>query len=510
MRKLIFSVPVVAAALMVATFPARAATLQSAVDALGASKLDSIEFSGTGQWFQFGQAPNPKLPWPPFDVSSYTADINYGTASERVQITRKQIVEANRVRPAPVEQKADQYISGVYAWNLNAPAANAAAGSAPVASAQPAAVAERSAEIWTTPQGFLKAALANHAISKPAKGGLEVSFTVDGKSRFVGIVNAKNQVEQVKTWIDTPVLGDTLIETRFSGYKDFNGVQFPSRIVRSEGGYPVLDINVATVAVNPVVGIEVPKEVTDAKAPVVTVTCTKIAEGVYYLTGGTHHSVAIDERDYVVLVEAPLNEERSLALIDKVHKVVPGKPIKYLVNTHAHFDHSGGLRTFVDEGATIVTDEANKSYYQKIWAAPHTINPDHLAASKKTAHFETFKGKHVLTDGKRAIEIYPIVGSGHDDAFALVYLPAEKILIEADAFTPGPVNAAPPTTPNPYTVNLYDNIQKRKLDVDKIAALHGRLTSLAELGAAIGQDVAVSATSTTSQESSSASSGAKW
>jgi hypothetical protein len=88
------------------------------------------------------------------------------------------------------------------------------------------------------------------------------------------------------------------------------------------------------------------------------------------------------------------------------------------------------------------------------------------------------------------IEIRPIVGSGHNDAFALVYLPAEKILIEADAYTPAAANAAPPAAPNPYSVNLYDNIKKLKLEVAQIAPLHGRLVTLADLRAAIGHDVA--------------------
>lgn len=76
-----------------------------------------------------------------------------------------------------------------------------------------------------------------------------------------------------------------------------------------------------------------------------------------------------------MVVEAPLNEARSLAVIAKVKETIPGKPIKYLVNTHAHFDHSGGLRTYVAEGATIVTHRGNEAYYKKVWAAPHTLNP---------------------------------------------------------------------------------------------------------------------------------------
>jgi glyoxylase-like metal-dependent hydrolase (beta-lactamase superfamily II) len=151
-----------------------------------------------------------------------------------------------------------------------------------------------------------------------------------------------------------------------------------------------------------------------------------------------------------------------------------------------HFDHSGGLRTYVDEGATIVTHEMNRAYYEQAWAAPHTLNPDRLAQSGKAVTFETFTDKHVLTDGKRAIEIHQIAGGGHNDAFAMVYLPAEKILSEADAFTPPAANAPPPPAVNPFSVNLNENIVRLKLDVRQIAALHGpRVATMADLRAFI-------------------------
>ncbi len=111
---------------------AQAASLQEAANALGAASVKSIEFAGSGQWFQFGQASNPKLPWPRFDVSSYSADINYDADAARVQIVRKQFVEAGRLRPTPVEQKVDAYVSGGRAWNF-APPQGAAQGTAPVA-----------------------------------------------------------------------------------------------------------------------------------------------------------------------------------------------------------------------------------------------------------------------------------------------------------------------------------------------------------------------------------------
>ena len=475
---------------LTAAVPAFAQTVQSAANALNVANTKSIEFSGTGHWFQFGQAPAPSLPWPQFDISRYTANVNYETAGARVQITRKQTVEPGRLRPTPVEQRVDQYVAGASAWNVTTPA-NAPQGAAPTVTPQLGAVEERAAEIWATPQGFLKAAANNNAVTKSVKGGAEVSFTTDGKYRYVGTINKSNQVESVRTWIANPVLGDTLVETKYSDYKAFDGVQFPSRIVRTSGGYPVLDIAVSEVKLNPAVDIAVPQEVANAKPPVITVTPAKLAEGVYYLTGGTHHSVAIEQRDHVVVVEAPQSEERSLAVIAKVKETIPNKPIKYLVNTHAHFDHAGGVRTFVDEGATIVTQKLNEPYFKKVWAAPRTISPDRLAKSKKSARFETFTSKHVLSDGKRSIEVHQIAGNTHNDAFALVYLPEEKILIEADAYTPTAANVPPPSTPNPYTVNLYENIQKLKLDVEQIAALHGpRVVTLADLRAVIGQPLA--------------------
>jgi glyoxylase-like metal-dependent hydrolase (beta-lactamase superfamily II) len=464
----------------------QAGTLQAAADALGATTVRSIEYSGSGRWFQFGQAPNPTLPWPQFDVSSFTAAINYDTSSARVEMIRKQTVEPGRVRPTPVEQRPMQLISGTYGWNMAVPA-GAQPGAAPAPQAQPAAVEERTMEIGATPQGFLKAALANNATSQPAAGGSEVSFTVGGKNRYVGTINAQNQVERVQAWIDNPVLGDTLVETAYSDYRDFGGVMFPSRIVRTQGGYPVLDITVSAVKANPAVDIAVPDEVRNFTPPPITVDVQKLADGVYYLRGGTHHSLAIDQRDHIVVVEGPLNEARSLAVIAKVKETIPNKPIRYLINTHAHFDHSGGLRTYVDEGATIVTHQMNQPYYEQAWAAPRTLNPDRLAQSTKSAMFETFADKHVLTDGRRAIEIYPIAGSGHNDAFVLVYLPAEKILAEADAYTPAAAGAPPPAMPNPFSVNLNDNIQRLKLDVRQIAALHGpRVATMADLRNAIG------------------------
>jgi glyoxylase-like metal-dependent hydrolase (beta-lactamase superfamily II) len=473
------------ASLTLLPLAAGATSLQEAAAALGASDARSLAFSGTGQWFQFGQAPVPGGPWPQFAVSSYDAAVNFETPAARVQLNRIQTIEPGRQRPAPIEQKLSWYVGGDKAWNVAPPQGSPEA--APVATPQPATVEERTAEIWATPQGFVKAALANGAKSEPSGAGVQISFLANAHT-YEGYINAANQLEWVRTWIDSPVLGDTQIETKFSGYKDFGGVQFPAEITRIAGGHPVLHLNIASAKLNPGADIAVPETVANAKPQAASVTTNKLAEGVYWLTGGTHHSVAIEQKDHIILVEAPLNEERSLAIISKLAEIAPNKPVKYLVNSHVHFDHSGGLRTFVDADAVIVTHELDKPYYEKVWAAPHTLRPDRLSKSKKAPIFQTYSDKHVLSDGTRQVEVHRIAGNGHSDELALVYLPTEKILIEADAFTPAAKDAPLPKTPNPYSVNLYDNIQRLKLDVAQIVGLHGpRVVTLADLRAAIGQ-----------------------
>jgi glyoxylase-like metal-dependent hydrolase (beta-lactamase superfamily II) len=104
-------------------------------------------------------------------------------------------------------------------------------------------------------------------------------------------------------------------------------------------------------------------------------------------------------------------------VIAKVKETIPNKPIRYVVNTHVHFDHSGGLRAYVDEGATVVTHEANRSFYEQAWAAPRTLNPDRMARSGKTAMFDVVTGGRKQLDGTHPIEIHEITGNGHNDAY---------------------------------------------------------------------------------------------
>jgi glyoxylase-like metal-dependent hydrolase (beta-lactamase superfamily II) len=188
-----------------------------------------------------------------------------------------------------------------------------------------------------------------------------------------------------------------------------------------------------------------------------------------------------------VLVDPPVNDDRAHDIFEAARKAIPNKPVKYVINTHHHFDHLGGLRYAVAEGATIITQAGNKTFYERVLAMPHTIRPDRLAQAPKRAVIETVGDMRLLTDGTRRLVIHRMQGFTHVDTMLMAYLPAEKILIETDAYNPPAADAPAPPAISPLFVTLYDNIQRLKLDVVQIAPLHGRLVTMNDLRAAVGK-----------------------
>lgn len=457
---------------------AQQGALQTAADALKVSTIKTLQVTGSGTNFSVGQNYTSSEPWPRVTVKNYTALINYDTGSMRTDLVRESGAVMPRGGGAPFfgEQRQTQLVSGNYAWNLGAPGPN---GAAPMAAPAPDAAPERMLAVWTTPIGFVKGAMANNATTK----GNTVSFTAGGKYKVEGTINRQGQVEKVRTWFDQPIVGDMLVETTYSGYKDFGGVTYPSRIVQTQDGYPALDITVSAVTANPAVTIDVPQNVRAFQPPPIRVESQKMADGVYYLTGGTHHSLAIEMADHIVVVDTPNTQARGEAVLAKAKELIPGKPIRYVVTSHHHWDHLGGIRAAIDEGATIVTHQSNKAFLERVAKTQHTIAPDRLASSRKAVKIQTVGDDGRLTDGKRVIELHRLQGYEHTGDMLVVYLPAEKLLGEPDAFTP-PAQAGAPLIPPAvvYAKALNDNIKRLKLDVQVITPFHGnRTTNVAEL-----------------------------
>ncbi len=459
------------------------ALLRRAAAAMGADQLKTLRYSGSGSGASFGQAYTPGGAWPALRISSYARSIDYEAAALNEDIMRGRAEpKGGGAVPLTGEARAVTVVSGQFAWNQAGPA------SIP----RQAALAARLHDLWITPHGVIKAAQKQGAkLAFQKTGGKDlalVRFAVPGVLTATAYINDAYLVERVDSRVPDPVMGDTAVVTTYSDYRDFGGVKFPGRIRQTQGGFPVLDIAVSDVQPNAKVDLAVP-EIVRAAAGGERVAAEKAAEGVWYLAGGSHHSVLIEMKDYLVMVESPLGDGRALAAIAEARKLVPGKPLRYVVNSHNHFDHSGGLRAAAGEGAQLVVQAAAKPYFDKVFANPNRIAPDHLAKSGKKARVVGVGERLVLNDGSRSVEIHSIQGSDHGAAFLMVYLPREKLLIEADTFTPGPPNSPAPTPPNAYHLNLIGNLERLKLQVERILPLHGRIVPVGELYRMVGRSL---------------------
>jgi glyoxylase-like metal-dependent hydrolase (beta-lactamase superfamily II) len=466
---LVLLVPVVAAA------QNGRATLDRVSKAMGAGQLKSFELTANGMSYAVGQSEAPGEPWPRFHVKSLKRTVNYETASMRDEIVQVRVLEPPRGGGVFVrgDQKLVGALNGDHAWNVQ--------GDAAVPSGRD--LAGRRFQLWATPHGVIKAAIAN----KAAIDGRTISFAVPGRFKIKATVNENNLVTKVEGLVADPVVGDQPVEITYSTYQDFGGVMFPRVIEQKAGGFPSLALTIDSFKANVPADINAPEPVRQATNMYSRVATQMVADGVWYLTGGSHHSVVIEMKDHAIVVEAPLNEERALAVLAETRKLVGTKPIRHVINSHHHYDHSGGLRTFAAEGVTVVTSEVNRSFFEWALRAPATVAPDRQAKAKRKPTVLGLGDKHVMTDGTRTVEIHRIGDNRHHDGLSMVYLPKEKLLIQADAFTPVAPNAKYPTPPNPFSENLAENITRLGLNVDQHLPLHGRIVPMAELNKAIGK-----------------------
>jgi glyoxylase-like metal-dependent hydrolase (beta-lactamase superfamily II) len=455
------------------------AVIANASKAIGVDTLKTVQYSATGFDFALGQAPNPSSPWPKFINKKYSRAIDFATPASRVDRVRVQgetPPHGGGQQPIVGEQPVTQTII--------------------VGAGTPWL---QQLEIWMMPHGFLRAAAAKNAtVETKSAGGKSytvVTFVGDNKAKVNGYINDQHLVERVETWIDNPFFGDMPFEAIYSDYKDAGGAKFPMHIVQKQGGYPIFDLTVTDVKANAAVNIQQAQGGPGA-APAPAAAAAGVAaseplgNGVHLITGG-YVAIAVDFKDHITIIESGQSEARGQAVIAEAKRLIPNKPVKYVVNTHSHVDHSSGLRAAVAEGATILTHQSNKAYLEKILSAPHTLNPDKAQDNGRKPIVEAVGEKKVLTDGTHVVELYHMQRFGHHDGMLLVYLPKEKVLLEADGYNPQPANATAPNPPSPFTLSLLENIRRLKLDVQRIVPVHypadNRVVTMAELTKWVGR-----------------------
>lgn len=345
-----------------------------------------------------------------------------------------------------------------------------------------------SLEFYLTPWGFLKGAAENDAtVSHKKVDGKNYTVLTwspkvkapSGKNYVInGYINQQNIVERVDTWLEENIMGDMHILATYSGWKDFGGVMAPAKIVQTRGGWPFFEVDVTAAKANPSdVATLVPAPPGrggrgggggPGGAPAMTVTSEKLGDGLYRLTTGpgSYDSVIVEFKDYIMMLEAGQSIARATAYVAKTKELIPNKPIRYVMNTHPHSDHTGGLPVLVEEGATIITQKNNEAFLSGALNTPRTLMTDSLAMNPKKAKFETVLEKKVYSDGTRTVEMYHVYPAPHSNGLIIAYIPKEKVLFQGD-FSVNPGEPA-----NDHVKALYPVLVKLNLDFDRYINVH--------------------------------------
>ena len=381
--------------------------------------------------------------------------------------------------------------------------------------------ANRRASLLHHPLGLVRAAMTDGAAVRrlPPQAGLERAeiTTADGLVETVAVDPLTRLPVTIASAATHPLLGDVTAETTFEAYDRVGPLTLPTRITERLGGIATSRVHVTGQTLNVDPDAPLPPAVFRAfsanarlvappalasepppAAPPLAVEA--VAPGVWRVGAGDYWSVLVRFADHVALIEAPIDDRRTEAVLAEAKTLAPGTPVTQLVVTHHHFDHIGGVRAAVASGLTVfvrggleahaaVTASRSSGsrdtadYLTDLLARPHTRAPDLLARQPRALSVERVGAERAIGDATRTLMLYPIGGSGYADTLLMAYLPKERLLVEADVYSP-PAPGARGEAWFPFTANLLENIRRRRLAVDRIVPLHGPVVTIGDLEAA--------------------------
>lgn len=428
----------------------------AARNALGGQEISGIEFGGEGWDACLGQAWSVAEGWARWELTGYSRVIDYGSGSSSHTTQRRAGMDPERIggcgaQPGANAAPQQGAIDNVSAWS-------------------------EQLMIWLTPHGFLRLLQAGQSTITSEGSGWQVTLPLvrdDIAYTLIGIFNNDFEVESIRTWIDDPIFGDMEISAEFGPYRQFGGLAFPETFALKQGGFPTLWLAIDSVA--PIAAAPQPV-VRRAAAPVPVAgvpAYTEIGEGIFAIHG-SYQAVAVEFDDFSMVIDGLQSDSRVEALIRAVKDAIPGKPIRYVVSTHSHFDHAYGLRQFAAEGAMILTHQMNVEFFEQALSTPRTLRVNSTEPAVVPVNIEGIDGRYEITDGSgQVVELHALGPSPHAADMVIAYLPSIKAVVEADVLQPwiNPVFSGGPG-PHPFLVYLAEELARAGVDYERFVPIH--------------------------------------
>jgi glyoxylase-like metal-dependent hydrolase (beta-lactamase superfamily II) len=316
------------------------------------------------------------------------------------------------------------------------------------------------------------------------------------------------------------IWGDVTYDMVLSDWRDFDGVKVAMNRKYELNGRVVQDVQLTDFRANVPVDakrFEVPAELkTDASKPasgnvpyqwvirrqfigtyldsdnasfdtraVQSLRLNELAPGVFHVVGGSHNSLLVEMADHLIMVDAPVSDAQSLWVVNTARQRFPGKPIRWLVLTHHHMDHAGGMRAILAEGAVLVVGQGAAPHYRKALAAPMTRNPDMKPMDFSQVAILEVPESHVMSDSRgRQVIAYNMQDNPHARGLLMVYVPDAKLGFVTDVWTPGPPL---PDKANPALMSVVNTVKRAGIEPAQFAGGHGGVADYAPLAKLAGQ-----------------------
>ncbi|MBI4419825.1 MAG: MBL fold metallo-hydrolase [Gemmatimonadetes bacterium] len=274
---------------------------------------------------------------------------------------------------------------------------------------------------------------------------------------------------------DDPILGDRRTATWYTRWQDAGGVKFPRQVdvevngrLQSHTVYPAVTTAPTTdgglFAIPDSIAARAQRSMPAAPPQVPQV--AQLAPGVWHVTGGSHHSLVVEQPNELIVVEGPFSTQRTQAVLDTLRGRFPNKRVGLVINTHHHWDHSSGLRGYLAAGVPILTHARNADFVRRIAAAQKTVAPDALTRGGRMPQVRTVEDSLTVGEGNGRITVYatPTV---HVEGLLIAYVPSARVLFNSDLAAPGP------TIPSPGARELVAAVRQRGISVDWVAGGHG-------------------------------------
>jgi glyoxylase-like metal-dependent hydrolase (beta-lactamase superfamily II) len=435
---------------------------QLALAALGSEELSRLEFTAQGWEACVGQPWRIDAGWARWELLNYrrVLDVANGTSLQTAQ--RRSGLDADKLggcgaQPQSQATAQQTALTSLSSWENQLP-------------------------LWLTPQGFMALATRQAASVQATAEGHQLSFTVvhNGATYpFTGTFNQAHLLTHIDTRLDDAVLGDMVVTADFGPYQRSAGVAFPTTLRIEQGGFATLQLQITGVVPNTTASSEAPPRPATGVAATfgggtpaaAGEALTPVTAGIW-VSNGAYQAVIVEMERAIVVIDGLQNDSRSAAIIEQAKAAIPGKPIRYVISTHLHFDHASGLRAFAAEGTILLTQNANVKFFEAALNSPRTLRDP--AAVTPPMLVQGIGESFSLSDPTNRLELHHLQGSLHAADMLIAYLPAIKTVVEADLLQPWISPAFGGNYPggHPFLRHLDSELERLGLDYDKFIPIH--------------------------------------